>query len=179
MPNGKICAPELLSPSSSRLLGTVGGRNLHDSVKSRTLPQTRTHLPIDTIFVAIFLFVGALPARAEQAGKAMVVSESALASEAGLAILKQGGNAIDAATATALAVGVTNPASCGIGGGGFMLIYIAKEGKFYALDYRETAPHAASADMYYRDGQARTRNSRRSARSRSPCRARSRASTRR
>ncbi|HVN29856.1 MAG TPA: gamma-glutamyltransferase, partial [Candidatus Binataceae bacterium] len=42
--------------------------------------------------------------------------------------------------------------SCGIGGGGFMLIYIAKEGKFYALDYRETAPHAASADMYYRDG---------------------------
>jgi gamma-glutamyltranspeptidase/glutathione hydrolase len=82
----------------------------------------------------------------------MVVSESALASEAGLAILKQGGNAIDAATATALATGVTNPAACGIGGGGFMLIYIAKEGKFYALDYREAAPHAASADMYYRDG---------------------------
>ena len=92
------------------------------------------------------------PAYCESAQKAMVVSESALASEAGLAILKQGGNAIDAATATALAVGVTNPASCGIGGGGFMLIYLAKEGKFYALDYRETAPHAASADMYYRDG---------------------------
>ena len=109
----------------------------------------------------------------------MVVSESALASEAGLAILKQGGNAVDAATATALAVGVTNPASCGIGGGGFMLIYIAKEGKFYALDYRETAPHAASADMYYRDGQARTRSSRRLGRSQSPCRARSRESTRR
>ena len=66
----------------------------------------------------------------------MVVSESALATDAGLAILKQGGNAIDAATATALAMGVTNPASCGIGGGGFMLIYLAKEGKFYALDYR-------------------------------------------
>jgi gamma-glutamyltranspeptidase/glutathione hydrolase len=93
-----------------------------------------------------------MPARCESAQKAMVVSESALASAAGLAILKQGGNAIDAATATALAVGVTNPASCGIGGGGFMLIYVAKEGKFYALDYRETAPHAASADMYYRDG---------------------------
>src|SRR5579872_7357922 len=92
------------------------------------------------------------PAGCETAHRAMVVSESALASEAGLAILKQGGNAIDAATATALAVGVTNPASCGIGGGGFMLIYIAKEGKFYALDYREAAPHSASADMYYRDG---------------------------
>jgi len=104
------------------------------------------------ILAAIFLLASALPARAEQAHKAMVVSESALASEAGLAILKQGGNAIDAATATALAVGVTNPASCGIGGGGFMLIYIAKEGKFYALDYREAAPHAASADMFYRDG---------------------------
>jgi gamma-glutamyltranspeptidase / glutathione hydrolase len=108
--------------------------------------------PITSLFVAIFLIIAAIPSRAEQAGKAMVVSESALASEAGLAILKQGGNAIDAATATALAVGVTNPASCGIGGGGFMLIYVAKEGKFYALDYRETAPHAASADMYYRDG---------------------------
>ena len=108
--------------------------------------------PITGLFVAIFLVVAAIPSRAEQASRAMVVSESALASEAGLAILKRGGNAIDAATATALAVGVTNPASCGIGGGGFMLVYIAKEGKFYALDYRETAPHAASADMYYRDG---------------------------
>jgi gamma-glutamyltranspeptidase / glutathione hydrolase len=118
---------------------------------------TRVHKPARSILllrllVAIFLVFGALTAHAEQAEKAMVVSESALASEAGLAILKQGGNAIDAATATALAVGVTNPASCGIGGGGFMLIYIAKEEKFYALDYRETAPHAAFADMYYRDG---------------------------
>jgi gamma-glutamyltranspeptidase / glutathione hydrolase len=104
------------------------------------------------LIVLAMLLALARPAYAASGQKAMVVSESALASEAGLAILKQGGNAIDAATATALAVGVTNPASCGIGGGGFMLIYIAKEGKFYALDYRETAPHAASADMYYRDG---------------------------
>jgi gamma-glutamyltranspeptidase / glutathione hydrolase len=105
-----------------------------------------------TIVLVMAQIVVVVPARAEQAHKAMVVSENALASQAGLAILKQGGNAIDAATATALAVGITNPASCGIGGGGFMLIYIAKEGKFYALDYREVAPHAASADMYYRDG---------------------------
>src|ERR1700685_4045370 len=104
------------------------------------------------VIAAIVIAFTARPARAEEAHKAMVVSESAPAAEAGLAILKQGGNAIDAAAATALAVGVTNPASCGIGGGGFMLIYIAKEGKFYALDYREAAPHAASADMYYRDG---------------------------
>jgi gamma-glutamyltranspeptidase / glutathione hydrolase len=82
----------------------------------------------------------------------MVVSESADAARAGVEILKQGGNAVDAAVATALAVGVTNPASCGIGGGGFMLIYMAKAHDFYALDYRETAPLQARPDMYIRNG---------------------------
>jgi len=82
----------------------------------------------------------------------MVVSESADAARAGVEILKQGGNAVDAAVATALAVGVTNPASCGIGGGGFMLIYMAKAHAFYALDYRETAPLQARPDMYLRNG---------------------------
>ena len=116
------------------------------------IPRTFRRALLLLVVAALPLLAKATPARSESAHKAIVVSESALASEAGLSILKQGGNAIDAATATALAVGVTNPASCGIGGGGFMLIYIAKEGKFYALDYREAAPHAASADMYYRDG---------------------------
>lgn len=105
-----------------------------------------------TITAILFLIAAAPAAYAVRGQKAMVVSESALATDAGLAILKRGGNAVDAACATALAVGVTNAASCGIGGGGFMLIYVAKEGKFYALDYRETAPRAASADMYYRGG---------------------------
>jgi gamma-glutamyltranspeptidase / glutathione hydrolase len=82
----------------------------------------------------------------------MVVSESADAAHAGVEILKQGGNAVDAAVATALAVGVTNPASCGIGGGGFMLIYMAKAKAFYALDYRETAPLQSRPDMYMRNG---------------------------
>ncbi len=82
----------------------------------------------------------------------MVVSESDDAARAGVEILKQGGNAVDAAVATALAVGVTNPASCGIGGGGFMLIYMAKAHAFYALDYRETAPLQARPDMYMRNG---------------------------
>src|SRR5260370_31700255 len=82
----------------------------------------------------------------------MVVSESADAARAGVEILKQGGNAIAAAVAPALAVGVTNPASCGIGGGGFMLIYIAKSHAFYALDYRETAPLQSRPDMYMRNG---------------------------
>jgi gamma-glutamyltranspeptidase/glutathione hydrolase len=118
---------------------------------SKTLSHP-TAILLRALLAITLLFVAALPAGAVEGRKAMVVSESAPASDAGLAILKQGGNAIDAACATALAVGVTNAASCGIGGGGFMLIYLAREGKFYALDYRETAPHAASADMYYRNG---------------------------
>jgi gamma-glutamyltranspeptidase/glutathione hydrolase len=83
----------------------------------------------------------------------MVVAESEDAARAGVEILKQGGNAVDSAVATALAVGVTNPAACGIGGGGFMLIYIAKSHAYYALDYRETAPLQARPDMYVRNGQ--------------------------
>src|SRR6202167_1279146 len=82
----------------------------------------------------------------------MVVSESDDAAHAGVEILKQGGNAVDAALATELAVGVTNPAACGIGGGGFMLIYIAKAHAFYALDYRETPPLTARSLMYMRNG---------------------------
>ncbi len=82
----------------------------------------------------------------------MVVAESAPAANAGIEILRRGGNAVDAAAATALAVGVTNPASCGIGGGGFMLIYLARTHSFYALDYRERAPLAAGPAMYVRDG---------------------------
>ncbi|MGA7871934.1 MAG: gamma-glutamyltransferase [Candidatus Binatus sp.] len=82
----------------------------------------------------------------------MVASESEDAARAGVEILKHGGNAVDAAVATALAVGVTNPAACGISGGGFMLIYIARSHTFYALDYRETAPLHARPDMYVRNG---------------------------
>jgi gamma-glutamyltranspeptidase/glutathione hydrolase len=82
----------------------------------------------------------------------MVAAEGDLAAKAGLAVLQRGGNAIDAAVATSLVLGVTNSAACGIGGGGFMLIYWAKTGKIYALDYRERAPLAASATMYVRNG---------------------------
>ena len=82
----------------------------------------------------------------------MVVAEGDLAAKAGMEILNRGGNAVDAAAAVSLALGVTNSGSCGIGGGGFMLIYWAKTGKLYALDYRERAPAAASANMYLRDG---------------------------
>jgi gamma-glutamyltranspeptidase/glutathione hydrolase len=112
-------------------------------------------LILSAAFVAfVALALGAPCARAARARHAMVVAENALAARAGLEILARGGNAVDAAAATELAVGVTNPASCGIGGGGFMLIYLAKTHSFYALDYRERAPLAASATMYIRNGKA-------------------------
>ncbi len=100
----------------------------------------------------LVLIVAVVSADAAEARRAMVVAESELAARAGVEILKRGGNAIDAAVATSLAVGVTNPTSCGIGGGGFMLIYLAKDNKLYALDYRERAPMAATANAFIRNG---------------------------
>ena len=105
------------------------------------------------MLVAAPSYGAAAPADSSAAGvHGMVVSESEEATRAGVEILKHGGNAVDSAAATALAVGVTNPAACGIGGGGFMLIYIAKSHAFYALDFRETAPLQARPDMYLRNG---------------------------
>ena len=79
--------------------------------------------------------------------KGAVVSAHALASEAGLTMLKKGGNAIDAAIATQFALAVVLPVAGNIGGGGFMVAHLSN-GKNIALDFRETAPAAASRDMY-------------------------------
>jgi gamma-glutamyltranspeptidase / glutathione hydrolase len=84
------------------------------------------------------------PTRAKHA---MVVTIHHDATDAGLAILKQGGNAIDAAVAVGFTLAVVYPAAGNIGGGGFMLIR-DRHGKTHFLDYREKAPAAASADMY-------------------------------
>ncbi|MFN0202161.1 MAG: gamma-glutamyltransferase [Bacteroidia bacterium] len=79
--------------------------------------------------------------------KAMVVSAHSEASEVGVAILKKGGNAVDAAIATQFALAVVFPAAGNIGGGGFM-VYRASDGKAHSLDYREKAPSKAFKDMY-------------------------------
>ncbi|WP_395006855.1 gamma-glutamyltransferase [Undibacterium sp.] len=85
-------------------------------------------------------------------GAVATINEAA--SRSALKILNQGGNAIDAAVAAAATLGVTDPFSCGIGGGGFMLIYLAKEKRFVVLDHRETAPASARPDMFTENGKA-------------------------
>jgi gamma-glutamyltranspeptidase/glutathione hydrolase len=74
-----------------------------------------------------------------------VASDSRLASEVGAQVLRTGGNAVDAACATALALGVTNPFASGLGGGGFALVYLAKPAKAFVLDFRESAPAGLGA----------------------------------
>ncbi len=83
-----------------------------------------------------------------EAAHGMVVSSQHLASDVGVEILKQGGNAIDAAVAVGYAEAVTNPCCGNIGGGGFMVIHLAKSATNVFLNFRETAPQAATANMY-------------------------------
>ncbi len=113
---------------------------------------------IKQIVLVFFLATAAVHSNAQQAltyrvnkqvdGKeAAVVSAHPLASQAGLQMLKAGGNAFDAAIATQLALAVVYPGAGNLGGGGFMLAYL-KNGKTVALDYREKAPGKAHKDMY-------------------------------
>src|SRR5918911_207592 len=84
-----------------------------------------------------------------------VASGHPLASEAGAAILRHGGNAIDAAVATAFTLAVVEPQSSGLGGGGFALVYLARERKVHVIDFREVGPAAATPQMYVQDGKVR------------------------
>jgi gamma-glutamyltranspeptidase/glutathione hydrolase len=79
-----------------------------------------------------------------------VAAEHRLASMAGLEMLERGGNAMDAAVAAALATGVVNPSSSGLGGGGFLVWWNARREKAATIDFRETAPRGATETMYVR-----------------------------
>jgi gamma-glutamyltranspeptidase/glutathione hydrolase len=85
--------------------------------------------------------------------RALVVTPHPVVTDAGVEILRAGGNAVDAAVAAAFALGVAQPQSMGVGGGGFVLVRLA-DGRAFAIDARETAPAAAAPDLYTRPGVA-------------------------
>ncbi len=103
--------------------------------------------------VAIFTLSIVLAGHAAVAGervppKSAIASAHPLATQAGLDMLAAGGNAFDAAVAVSAVLAVVEPASSGVGGGGFYLLHRASDGRDVMVDARETAPHAASRDMY-------------------------------
>jgi gamma-glutamyltranspeptidase/glutathione hydrolase len=99
------------------------------------------------------LLVWLAPCAAATPGfEGIVVADDELASRVGMDVLKRGGNAVDAAVATAFALAVVDPAASGIGGGGFMVLYLAKGQKALVLDFREKAPAAIHRDLYTKGG---------------------------
>src|SRR4051794_5304706 len=108
-------------------------------------------MPVAVALPGTAIGPGAAPLTATHAA---VASDHPLASAAGVAALKAGGNAVDAACATALALGVLHPESSGIGGGAFVLVYIAKEKRVYAIDARGGARAASTPAAYLKDGHA-------------------------
>ena len=90
------------------------------------------------------------PVATGSGGAVATISEQA--SQSALAILNKGGNAVDAAVAAAATLGVTDPFSCGIGGGGFMVIYLAKDKRVITIDHRETAPASFTPAVFLENG---------------------------
>lgn len=112
--------------------------------------------------VVLMLACGLAPAWAEDTAPRhpAIASANAQATDAGLEVLAAGGNAFDAAVAISAALGLVEPESSGIGGGGFFLLYVAAEDRYVFVDARERAPLAATRDMFLdEDGEAVRRRS--------------------
>ena len=119
------------------------------TVASLTLIFGAANLPEGEDFVPVIL-VQAVEHSAAILSDGMVASQEARASAVGARILAEGGNAFDAAAATHFALAVTLPRAGPISGGGFMIVHSAETGETIAIDYKESAPAAASADMFIR-----------------------------
>lgn len=115
---------------------------------SRNAPR---HLSFVLCFLIALPPAWAAPPVATGSGGA-VATISEKASQSAMTILNKGGNAIDAAVAAAATLGVTDPYSCGIGGGGFMMIYLAKEKRVITIDHREMAPASATPTLFQENG---------------------------
>ncbi|MHC0062365.1 gamma-glutamyltransferase [Nostoc sp. UIC 10890] len=119
--------------------------------QAKRVAMPATHVAIAVFSFTLFVYSQVasaaltLPLRSK---KGMVVSAHPLASEAGISMLRKGGNAVDAAVATTFAISVVEPFSAGIGGGGFLLMHSEKTGDIKALDFRERAPLKATRNMY-------------------------------
>ena len=116
-------------------------------------PSLRMHRFFCAALAAFALFgAAAQPAAPTRAEMQLVVSANPYASEAGLKILRAGGSAVDAAIAVQLVLSLVEPQSSGVGGGAFMLVYDTASpsgaGKITAYEGRETAPAAATPDMF-------------------------------
>src|SRR6476646_4483134 len=126
-------------------------------------PSRGRRMRIRAAVAFLFLLVGTLayaqvapaprvaaipPAQEILAPNGMVVAQESRAARIGVTILDRGGNAVDAAVAVGFALAVTYPRAGNIGGGGFMVIHLAKANRDTTIDYRETAPAAASAGMF-------------------------------
>ncbi len=112
--------------------------------------MSRLYLRLFTLLALPFvLLMASALAQAVAPASGMVVSGHKDATQAGIDILTAGGNAFDAAAATTLALGVVEPGSSGLGGGGFFLLYIAKEKRYVMIDARETSPQLAGHGEVY------------------------------
>lgn len=127
-------------------------------------PHTRLYLTFFTNFfflLAALVNVAAEPQDLAKYGsfvatsrQGMVVTAGDQASEAGIEMLRRGGNVVDATVAASFAISVIRPQSTGIGGGGFFLLYLVKSQETVVVDFRERAPLRATRDMFLRDGKA-------------------------
>ena len=101
----------------------------------------------NSLFVIVLICISCTKDKIITGKNGMVVSTSAQASQVGIEILKQGGNAVDAAAAVGFTLAVTSSSNGNLGGGGFMVSRMAN-GKTFTLDYREMAPRSAYKDLF-------------------------------